>query len=238
MLAGITRVRNESLILEDTLKHMLERVDHIYLYDDASTDNTVEIATSFNNVTVTMGYNHAKNRDIEETRHRRIMMSQAKQAGAEWIWCFDADERFIGDLPDMTADGYRVHLFDGYITPEYAMEYAHGKLEQLPRMWGPERRDILMLFRADKARYIGLDQREPVVDGRIADAGIYCKHFGKCISFDQFKETCLYYARWDKYRAKWLERMKQGPVHRESDFERELYHWEELMVSPEKQVRI
>ena len=50
MLVGITRVRDESLILEDTLQHFLARVDRVLLYDDCSTDNTVEIARSFDRV--------------------------------------------------------------------------------------------------------------------------------------------------------------------------------------------
>src|SRR6267378_24288 len=42
-LIGITRVRNEGLILRDTLNYVGRHVDAIVAYDDASTDRTLEI---------------------------------------------------------------------------------------------------------------------------------------------------------------------------------------------------
>jgi hypothetical protein len=42
-LVGITRVRNEALILRDTLQYVGQHVDAIVAYDDASTDRTLEI---------------------------------------------------------------------------------------------------------------------------------------------------------------------------------------------------
>ena len=43
LLVGITRIRNEALILRDTLDYLGKHVDAIVAYDDASTDETVEI---------------------------------------------------------------------------------------------------------------------------------------------------------------------------------------------------
>ena len=43
LIIGITRVRNESLILRDTLDHISNYVDAIIAYDDASTDQTLDI---------------------------------------------------------------------------------------------------------------------------------------------------------------------------------------------------
>ena len=42
-LIGITRVRNEALVLRDTLDYVGKHVDAIVAYDDASTDRTLEI---------------------------------------------------------------------------------------------------------------------------------------------------------------------------------------------------
>ena len=42
-LVGLTRVRNEALLLPDTLDYLSAHVDAIVGYDDASTDDTVEI---------------------------------------------------------------------------------------------------------------------------------------------------------------------------------------------------
>jgi len=45
-LIGITRLRNEALILQDTLNYAGRHVDAIIAYDDASTDRTLEILRS------------------------------------------------------------------------------------------------------------------------------------------------------------------------------------------------
>src|SRR5262249_57535275 len=42
-LVAMTRVRNEALILPDTLDHLSPQIDAIAAYDNASTDDTVDI---------------------------------------------------------------------------------------------------------------------------------------------------------------------------------------------------
>ena len=232
MIAGITKVRNESLILQDTLEHNLKFCDHIYLYDDCSEDNTVEIARSFDNVTVTMGATWDTDRARVETIHRRLMLNQVQAAKKyEFCLCVDADERFVGlenFKPSSEVAGYRFDLYDGYLTKQCSLEYTDGKLELLPRMWGPECRKILMLFRPENATYIGLDQREPVLDGIVSNAkDVSVKHFGKCLSVSHWEETCNYYAMWPKYKDKWNARRGRA-IHTVSDFGAELKEWSEL----------
>lgn len=238
-MIALTRIRNESLIIEDTLRHMLQYAPRVLVYDDASTDNTVEICRSFDAVTVLQGEEWRTNRQVEETRHRAILLETARGMGAEWCLYMDADERLVGDLPDMSADGYRFQLFDGYMTPEHQAEYRSGSLADLPRAWGTERRDILMLFRVAQARYRGLDQREPVVMGRISTTQVFVKHFGKCLSVEQWEETCDYYATHfpEPYRSKW-EARRGGAIHTQSDFGRKLYEWEEIISQSNLQVKI
>lgn len=228
-MIGITRVRNESLIIEDTLRHALARVDAVILYDDCSTDRTAEIAADFARVDVIRGRDWRADRRGEETRHRALLLERARRRGADWVWCFDADERIEGDFPDLTADGYRFRLFDGYLTEARREPYAGGPLAALPRMWGPEYRDILMLFRASRAAFIGQDRREPRLRGRIERAEVRVKHFGKCISVGQWEETCAYYAgHWpEPYRSKW-EARKGRAIHMTSDFGNPLYPWTEV----------
>lgn len=45
-IVGITRIRNEAGIIKATLDHVSKLVDEIYVYDDCSEDNTVEICKS------------------------------------------------------------------------------------------------------------------------------------------------------------------------------------------------
>jgi glycosyltransferase involved in cell wall biosynthesis len=232
VIVGITRVRNEALILADTLAHYLARVDHVLLYDDASTDATAEIAASFDRVTVTRGTEWRQDRPAEETRHRALLLDAARQSGATWCLCFDADERIEGELPDLSGDGYRFRLFDGYMTDELQAPYAGGELADLPRMWGPEYRDILMLFRVASSRFLGRDSREPRVRGRVALADVRVKHYGKCLSVEHWEETCRYYAgHWpEPYRSKWRARAGRA-IHVASDFNLPLYRWQDVAAN-------
>lgn len=236
MICGITRVRNEALIIADTIAHYLKCCRHIVLYDDASTDDTVAIAKKVagDRLTVIQGTQWAKVRRPEETRHRAIVLEEARRLGYEWALCFDADERLHGKFPEFTADGYTFRLFDGYLT-EHKQAPFDGELASLPRMWGPEYRDILILFRVSASRFIGDGNRCPLTAGRIERAPMYVKHYGKCISVEQWEETCAYYSTpgWpDRYRDKWTARMGKA-IHTVSDFGQPLMTWNDLMDRPD-----
>lgn len=226
---GITRVRNEELILADTLAHFLQYVDHIILLDDDSTDGTVGVARGFDRVTVIAGGKWSTNRPAEETRHRKLLTEAAMDIGADWVLCFDADERLLLWSDKLVqqphgADAFRFRLFDGYMV-EGSPDYKAGKLLALPRMWGPEYRDIIMLFRPEKAVWSGYDRREPMVMGKVEPfTGVVVAHYGKCLSVDHWEQTCDYYAgHWpEPYRSKWAGRRGKA-IHTESDFGRPLY---------------
>ena len=102
-LIGITRVRNEALILGDTLDFVGRHVDAIIAYDDASTDRTLELLHSHPKVAVILA-NGAWEADVQarrtaEHRHRQLLLQCAReQLRFEWMLCFDADERITGDL--------------------------------------------------------------------------------------------------------------------------------------------
>jgi glycosyltransferase involved in cell wall biosynthesis len=243
MLIGITRVRNEGLIIRDTIRHFLDHgCKRIILYDDCSEDNTVDEAwkAGGDRISIIEGDFWLPNRVQEETRHRALVLREAIREGADWCLCFDADERLVGSLPELRGSGFRFRLFDGYLTGDRQQRYLPGMfLQALPRMWGPEYRDILMLFRADRARFVGLDQREPQLAGEPVLAKTMVKHFGKCISIEQWEETCDYYATYfpERYRQKWLDR-KGKAIHLKSDFGRKLYTWRGLLHNRDEWVQI
>lgn len=230
---GITRVRNEELIIEDTIRHFLGHCEAIIMYDDCSTDRTVEIAmeTGKESIIVIHGDEWKKDRVAENTRHRKLLLEAARNIDAEWVLCFDADERLIGSLPIGYADGYTIKLFDGYLTDCRSAEFNGLYLENLPRMWGPEYRSILMLFRADKAHYDRPGMRAPRVEGVIDHwSGAVVKHYGKCLSVEHWEETCDYYINHfpKSFQDRWRPR-KGKAIHTKSDFGRPLYTWKELM---------
>ena len=97
-LIGITRVRNEALVLQDALDYVGKQVDAIVAYDDASTDRTLEILRGHPKVALIVT-NRSWEADIEErriaeARHRGLLLQTAREHMLfDWMFCFDADER-------------------------------------------------------------------------------------------------------------------------------------------------
>lgn len=224
-VAGITKVRNESEIIQDTLDHYAQWCDKIWVYDDASTDNTVEICKAHPAVAwVIEGHKLDPDRQRAEQRNRQMVLKAAQGAKPDWVIYFDADERI--EMPDFDWDAYdgvKMKLFDFYITEEDV-----DKRYDERRWMGPEYREILMMFRNQPhLRYQHRDQREMVLrGGRILRDG-YVKHYGKAISVEEWENTCNYYAEWpEPYATKWKNRRGKA-VHSESDWGRPLIMWEE-----------
>ena len=137
-LIGVTRLRKEALILPDTLDYVGKHVDAIIAYDDASTDRSLEILRRHPSVVLTLR-NEAWEDDIQarlmaEARHRGLLLELARaQLQFDWMFCFDADERIIGDLRGFlrglhagACDGVRVRLFDAHMTTGDHAPYQPG----------------------------------------------------------------------------------------------------------------
>lgn len=226
---GITKIRNESEIIKDTLDYYSDFCDKIFIYDDASTDNTLDIVKKHPKVA---GIIEAKVWDNDryraEWQSRQAVLELAKKGKPEWFLYFDADERVIIDENiDITGvDGVVMKLFDYYITEE------DKEGNYLTRKWlGPEYREILMLFRnMDGIRYETPDQREVTMplNAKIAKSG-FVKHYGKAISVEEWEKTCDYYSTyWDEpYKSKWKKR-KGCAVHDKSDFSAKLITWDQI----------
>ncbi len=244
-LIGITRVRNEALVLRDTLDYVGRQVDAIVAYDDASTDRTLEILRGHPKVALVVA-NRSWEADIEarriaEGRHRGLLLQTAREhLQFDWTFCFDADERVAGDLRGfLTAhcsdcDGVRVQLFDAYMTPgDQAPYQATHELLDFRRLFGPERRDILMLWRnRPEVTFAQHHKREPDGIERVATA-LHCQHYGKALSVEHWEETCDYYIRhfpFDTYVRKWRDR-KGRAIHAQSDFDRPLYEWGDMLFA-------
>jgi hypothetical protein len=122
ILIGITRVRNEALVLRDTLDHVGKHVDAIVAYDDASTDQTLEILHGHSKVALIVTNRSweedIKARRIAEGRHRGLLLQTARERlQFDWMFCFDADERVTGDLRGLVS-GPHGNDYDGLICPK------------------------------------------------------------------------------------------------------------------------
>ena len=132
-------------------------------------------------------------------------------------------------------DAFRISLFDAYITSDDKEDYTSGPLLNFRKFFGPERRDILMMFRSScNPNFIGEIAREPQIDlhARISTM-FYCQHYGKSISISQWEETCDYYAKYfpyESYGKKW-ENRKGKAIHIISDFETSLFEWNEELFN-------
>ena len=246
LIVGMTRIRNEALILPDTLDYLATQVDAIVAYDDASTDDTVDILRKHPKVALIVA-NQSWEKDVAarklaEGRHRGLLLDMARsELPHDWMFCFDPDERVTGDLPSFVAsleadasDAVRVQLFDAYMTPEDCAPYAPDlPLLHFRKFYGPEQRDILMLWRnRPEIHFAEGHGRTPGGMERVK-IDLHCQHYGKSLSVDHWEETCDYYIRhfpFETYGKKWTERKGQA-IHTESDFKRPLYEWGETLFA-------
>lgn len=239
-LVGMTRIRNEALILPDTLDYLATQVDAIVAYDDASTDETVDILRAHPKVALIFA-NQSWEKDVDarkraEGRHRGLLLDMARaELPHDWMFCFDPDERVTGDLRSFVkdpesddCDAVRVQLFDAYMTPEDRAPYRPDlPLLHFRRFYGPEQRDILMLWRNRSEIHFAEGHGRTPGGMSNVKTGLYCQHYGKSLSVEHWEETCDYYIRhfpFETYGRKWTERKGQA-IHTESDFKRPLYEW-------------
>jgi len=220
--------------MKDTLDHWGSIcTGGIYVYDDMSTDNTVDICESHRAVKKIIKGNYW-NPDREQAEHvnRQMILDMAQENADidDWFVYFDADERIenfdYSTLfnPDIKAVACK--LFDFYITPG-DVDKPYSEREYI----GPESRTIVFFFRNspdicyDKPdqRIVNLPEKGSVaVSGKI-------KHFGKALSVEQWEKKCDYYIKhWPKYSEKWkLRKGKAIKVDMKSDFGNDLIHWHE-----------
>jgi len=236
LIAGLTRVRNESLIIQEHLDAMAEYcTGGIYVFDDASTDNTVEICKKHPAVKAVIGVKEWDGKTelaIIEKEQRQALIQEAQKDNPDWFVYLDADERLFYSFADLN-DKYDVivsRLFDFYITEEDKDRPYNGDLVSMRRLCGPEYRDIVAIFKNQlKTKFTRKDSRSPEVtayDRKLFSGTI--RHYGKAISVDNFEKRCDFYiSRAPEYALTW-EARKGKAVHTESDFYRPLRTWEEI----------
>jgi glycosyltransferase involved in cell wall biosynthesis len=126
-------VRNESKIIRRCLESVTNICDYVVICDTGSTDNTSEIIESyFSENTKLKGkiYHHEW---INFGHNRSLSLEMAKQTGASYALCIDADmilnihEGFTKET--LTADSYLVEQNHGCLV------YSNTRLMKLDRNW-------------------------------------------------------------------------------------------------------
>ncbi len=220
-LIGLIRVRNEELILKDTLDHMATFCKGVYVYDDASEDDTNAIATSHPIVKVVLRENRwDKNQVNVQARQRRELFEFAKkECGEDQYYIYmDADERILWDFDiEDDTDGVRMMLFNAIITEDDYKPYDGTRpLMDFRRWFDPSFREILMVF-SGKLAFDGqiACEREPtrIPDGAKIRTHGYVQHYGRAVSCMQFVDTCHHYINnVPLFADKWKAELEEGAV--------------------------
>jgi glycosyltransferase involved in cell wall biosynthesis len=225
MLYGITKIRNEELIIKDTLDNWSQWVDEFYIVDEMSEDQTVEICKAHpkvKEVFIKSYFDEDRERAEWVNRQLALKMAQKNATQDDWFVYFDADERLYDFDGVLEGDVIACKLFDIYITPE-DIDKPYYEREWI----GPEYRLIPFFFK--NSQYLSYsipDQRNVTTapDAKIIIKGSI-KHYGKGISVKHWENTCDYYMQWPKYREKWEARRGKA-IHTKSDFNNKLIRWE------------
>ena len=234
-IRGLIKVRNESHIIKDTLDNWQSFCTAgIYVYDDVSDDNTVEICMEHPAVEAVMKgtfWDPAREKAEWFNRQQILLLAQQDAGPDDWFVYLDADEHIYNftdyelfERADIKAIACR--LYDFYITPE-DVDKRYSEREWI----GPEYRTIPFFFRnSPYLKYHLPDQRivtlEPGIQIPIHGD---IRHYGKSFSVEQHEQTCDYYIRWwPKYADKWQKR-KGKAIHSDylSDFGNKLIKWKD-----------
>lgn len=235
-IRGLMKVRNEEHIIKDTLDNWASFcTGGIYIYDDVSTDKTVEICRAHPAVKeVIEGEFWDPDREKAEWWNRQMVLMRAQQDSGpdDWFVYFDADEHIYNFekyelFLDPKINAIACRLYDIHITPED----VNKRYDE--REWvAPEFRTIIFFFRnSPHLKYHLPDQRIVTLPPDVGNIPIHgdIKHYGKGFSVEQWEQTCDYYIKfWPKYSDKW--RKRKGKAVKEdymSDFGNRLIKWKD-----------
>lgn len=239
MIVGLAKIRDEEHIIQDTLDNWSGWCDGgIYIYDDCSTDRTVEICKAHPNVQeVLVSDLMDPNRERAEWYNRQILLNSARRfiGPEDWIFYSDADEfLYKFDFSILDNPGAPPCLaspqFDLYITPDDVD--AH----YTERKWvGPEY-EIVPFFYRNKFLdgWHKADQRNAMlrVPMQMPPLSGFSLHTGKGMSVKNFERKCTYYTEvfGAKYRDKWEKRKGQAVRHDyTSNFGSKLVLWQDVL---------
>lgn len=236
-IIGITKIRNEEEIIKETLDHWGGIcTGGIYICDDSSIDNTVNICKEHPAVKGIEIVDWDSNREKAEWYNRQVALEMAmKNAGKDdWFVCFDADERlynFNKEILNSNAGAVACQLYDLYITPE-DKDRSYQEREWV----GPEFRTIVFFFK--NSPYLSYD----TPDQRVVNLDYETKystcgkilHLSKGLGTEEWEKTCDYYANyWPKYAEKWKKRKGKAIHSGLSDFGNKLIKFSDVLLGKE-----
>lgn len=245
----ISRIRNESLLLNDFINSLDEYIDSAYWFDDCSVDNSVEILENYPKTkAILRNFNWTPAQGYTQTAQRNLLFNYAKTYSANDIFLLaEPDERIFFDFDKLEEYdkqgivGVYFRLFDAYLTPDNKDSYLQGRVEKLGRLFGKEMREICFLFNKNYVNYNLLMQggRQPTINGKTIVDG-FVQHYSKAISEDKYEADCRYYIEsMPMFKEKFEKRIgKAIKENYQSDFGTDLMRWEELISNENNWIKI
>jgi glycosyltransferase involved in cell wall biosynthesis len=112
-------VKNESVIIADTLAHLRPYIDHAVICDTGSTDRTPEIVQAVcDRLELPVQIEHHEWKGFGANRSLAFASARERLRThpADWYMVFDADDSLVGDFPDYAFDRVPDHVDALYAT--------------------------------------------------------------------------------------------------------------------------
>uniref|UniRef100_A0A6M3J370 Putative glycosyltransferase n=1 Tax=viral metagenome TaxID=1070528 RepID=A0A6M3J370_9ZZZZ len=239
MVVGLAKIRNEEHIIGKTLDNWQQYCDGgFYIYDDCSTDRTVEICKAHPNVREVLCSDLMDpDRQRAEWYNRQILLQSARRfmGPDDWVLYTDADEflyKFDASILDNPGAPPCIAApqYDLYITPED----ANGHYSE--RRWVGAEYEIVPFFYRNRFLdgWHKADQRNAMlrIPMQMPPLLGVSLHLGKGISPKHFDAKCKYYTDvfGSKYADKWEKRKGQG-IREDftSNFGTKLVLWQDVL---------
>lgn len=125
-ITAMYRVKNEERWIEKSIKSVLDICSTIVVLDDGSSDSTLEICKSFDNVIV----QSQSNLPLDEVRDRNIILKMALKEKPDYLFSLDGDEILPPNSYDIFFDELTI-LYPNTDVFEFQILYIWDKPNQI-----------------------------------------------------------------------------------------------------------
>lgn len=251
-LVGLTRVKNEKVMIKEHLDHMAQFCDEIWAYDDRSTDGTYGIIAKHPKVKKVFqtpkNWKPKKVGTVPDAlelakKTQRLLDEASKNSDADWFIYLDVDERLDEDLikalprimKTKKYDAVCFELYDFFITEKDKNNKYHGNIQEIRPYCGTEYREQLFLWRNIPGLYYQEGaHREPTgfKGNRILYSKYKIKHYGKAKSIEDYNQKARLYRKYRPQLNKSKFKFTLPPIRKNESDLGKLIKWEEIKKNP------